>query len=285
MSNYSYLCCSDFPRLYPSERFKAFVQEQHTIACDVNCVPLLWLALFRPSDIRSQRVRFEGDDLPLTIRAPIAECSVALTQLENSLPTLQQLFSVNGSLVQHAQRLGQALSESRGTYVTIEMIEVDGLYNKGEAARLVRRVLKFLESPESELQIVADCESRREKLNRAPQIDKIRYLRQRTNGSVSEIKNMLEQFAGNVFRVIEYFEARQTPVERAGVTWTRFLEGKPRDDEPKLIKQVISDFCGVKLHARFPSPLEFQTSHNLTRDEQWNYSRLLGEAASRPIPW
>lgn len=50
MANRAYLCCSTFGRTYPSYQDARFKPERDTVAGAVSTVPLLWLALFRPSD-------------------------------------------------------------------------------------------------------------------------------------------------------------------------------------------------------------------------------------------
>jgi hypothetical protein len=56
VSNKSYLCVTARKTIYPSVTLPNYNTEEATIAYDVYCVPLLWLALFRPPDLRATRL-------------------------------------------------------------------------------------------------------------------------------------------------------------------------------------------------------------------------------------
>jgi hypothetical protein len=49
----AFLCISPYDGIYPSERYADFEAEEHILATDVEATPLLWLALFRPADLRT----------------------------------------------------------------------------------------------------------------------------------------------------------------------------------------------------------------------------------------
>ncbi|MCD0444649.1 hypothetical protein LO763_13555 [Glycomyces sp. A-F 0318] len=61
MPNSSYLCSTDLRSLYPSTTDRGFDPAKGVVAFDVRCVPLLWLAMFRPADLSTQAVTVEPD--------------------------------------------------------------------------------------------------------------------------------------------------------------------------------------------------------------------------------
>ena len=126
MANRSYLCVSDVETLYPNVGDPDYNCEVQTVACDVYCVPLLWLALFRPADLRTQV--FEVDGAQVRGTAPIAPKTIALGQLTRAIPTLNRLFAAEGPLDEYAALLRTAVAEAPGQFVTIEMEEIAGLW-------------------------------------------------------------------------------------------------------------------------------------------------------------
>jgi hypothetical protein len=149
MPNTSYLCVTGHDGLYPSATLPDYDPALHTLACDVGCVPLLWLALFRPGDLRTETFAADpddGEDDPGTVvaTAPVAAKQTALARLDTAVPVLERLF--DGPLGEHATLLRHGVEAMPGTYVTIELDEIDALYTDDEDfSGLLRQALAGLE--------------------------------------------------------------------------------------------------------------------------------------------
>ncbi len=141
MANRAYLCCSTFRRTYPSYQDPTFKPERDTVAGAVYTVPLLWLALFRPSDLRTDVIRNEeGDDVGAP--APFASKRDALGRLDAAVKRIERAVPRLGSLTERAAQLASALRSSKGTYVTIELAEIAML--EKSADRYYARLRKAL---------------------------------------------------------------------------------------------------------------------------------------------
>ncbi len=122
MSNRSYLCGTNLETTYPSFVDPNFDATEHTIACDVYCVPLLWTALFRPADIVTKTFTIESDEI--TTEAPLVARTTAIRQLQEAVPYFNKLFEEEGSLTEYADFLQQALEAIDDQFVTIELQEI-----------------------------------------------------------------------------------------------------------------------------------------------------------------
>lgn len=279
MSNTCSLCCSDFPKLYPSERYAGYNPHEDEIAFEANVVPLLWLALFRPNDLRRQVVPNDGD--PFRVEAPVAEKAKALAQLEGAVPLVNGLLAPHGPIDEHARLLAQALREARGGYVTIETIEIMEIHGEDRYYPMVRRALRFFEKPAPELK----------KLNAAPspptahratgseRMAILKSLRERTRAGMADLVAALERFEGDTAKVIAHFDSLKSRID-----YIRDVE-KRRPPEPVTIRDVFTQITGYRWHAPIPARAEFQRSHEMSVDQHWNYSRLLGSSSFRPVPW
>lgn len=154
MPNSSYLCATGRPSLYPSTTDKDFAPPTDVVAYDVRCVPLLWLAMFRPADLVTQTIVIEpdpdavhykfgpdgdfveiatpeGEDEIVTATAPLAPKDRALAQLDAAVPVLNRLFAAEGPLDGHAAMLRRAIAAAPGAYLTIELDEIEGMWEPG----------------------------------------------------------------------------------------------------------------------------------------------------------
>jgi hypothetical protein len=186
MSNESYLVVCDTPDIYPSREMSPEQTADRVVACDVQNVPLLWLAMFRPADLVSRTLEPErdgsadderlaevlaalgidaeagaaaeaggdegdGEDGAASVVAPVVSKDRALAQLEQALPVLHRLFAGAGRLDEHAGLLRQAVAGAPGSYVTIELDEVAGLYPpKSEYYQTLREMLATFDGPTDE---------------------------------------------------------------------------------------------------------------------------------------
>ncbi|MFE7559323.1 hypothetical protein [Kitasatospora sp. NPDC057500] len=139
MANYSYLCSTDAPSLYPSSQVAGFDPKTGVVAHDVSCVPLLWLAMFRPADLVTGVFTVDEDDLDddedpeVEATAPLVAKERALAQLDAALPVLNGLFAGEGPLDAHAALLRRAVERAPGAFVTIELEEVEGIWADEDA--------------------------------------------------------------------------------------------------------------------------------------------------------
>jgi len=53
----AYLCVTPHEGVYPSEHYADFEPEEHILARAADITPLLWLAMFRPGDLRDVPTR------------------------------------------------------------------------------------------------------------------------------------------------------------------------------------------------------------------------------------
>jgi hypothetical protein len=169
MPNSSYLCATERASLYPSTTDENFIPSTDVVAFDVRCVPLLWLAMFRPADLVTQSILVEADpdavymefdpatgdfvevegveeeDEVVEATAPIAAKDRALAQLDAALPALGRLFAAEGDLSGHAALLRQAVEAAPGAHVTIELDEIEGLWEPGTFQPALRGALASLD--------------------------------------------------------------------------------------------------------------------------------------------
>ncbi|WP_205327272.1 hypothetical protein [Glycomyces sp. YM15] len=176
MPNSSYLCTADRDSLYPSTTVEGFAPATDVVACDASCVPLLWLALFRPADLSTQTILIEADpdavyaefdeetgdfvevpgdeeDEIVEAVAPLVAKDRALAQLDAALPMLNRLFASEGPLDDHAAMLRRAVEDAPGGFVTIELDEIEGLWEEHAFQPALRSALASMEAvvdPESE---------------------------------------------------------------------------------------------------------------------------------------
>jgi hypothetical protein len=169
MPNSSYLCTTDAESLYPSTTVADFEPSTHVVACDARCVPLLWLALFRAADIRTQTIVIEADpdavfyefdeatgdfvetdeedeDEVVEAVAPLVAKERALAQLDAAVPALNRLFEAEGPLDGHAAMLRQAVAAAPGKFITIELDEIDGLWEEGTFQPALRAALSDMDA-------------------------------------------------------------------------------------------------------------------------------------------
>ncbi|MFB7476216.1 hypothetical protein [Kitasatospora sp. NPDC056184] len=154
MANSSYLCATDVASLYPSSQVPGFDPRGGVVAHDVSGVPLLWLALFRPADLVTGVFTIDEDDLDddedgeVEATAPLAAKDRALAQLDAALPVLNALFAAEGPLDGHAALLRQAVEKAPGAFVTIELEEIEGVWEEeGAFQPTLRAALACLDGP------------------------------------------------------------------------------------------------------------------------------------------
>ncbi|MEV6521584.1 hypothetical protein AB0M43_06590 [Longispora sp. NPDC051575] len=144
MANSSYLCAMDEASLYPSSTVEGFDPATGVVAFDRYCVPLLWLALFRPADLRTETFTFE-DGEAVQATAPLVPKDRALAQLDAALPALGRLFAAEGPLDAHAALLRQAVEKAPGGYLTVELDEIEAMWEEGTFGPALHAALASLD--------------------------------------------------------------------------------------------------------------------------------------------
>ncbi|MCE9548617.1 MAG: hypothetical protein K8T25_24335 [Planctomycetia bacterium] len=122
-------------------------------------IPLLWIALFRWSDMRCQTLAVRqftnrrqtglappSELVQLEYRAPFAMKETAIAQLNASLPHLNRLFSECGILDDHASMLCDAINKTPGRFVTLEIDEILERENEADFA-ILHKAMTFLDEP------------------------------------------------------------------------------------------------------------------------------------------
>lgn len=126
MSNRAYLASSDVESIYPSAVQEDYDPAQQLICSSIGCVPLLWLTLFRESDLK--RTNFEIHGEKIEAFAPIALRDQAIGRLNETVPYLGKILPWLGSLRDHAAMLRKAIAAVPNRFISIEIEEIAGLY-------------------------------------------------------------------------------------------------------------------------------------------------------------
>ena len=141
MANRSYLATTDNDTIYPSAAESNYDPDAQTVAQGVYCVPLLWLGLFRPPDMRTQDFNIDGETV--TGVAPVVDVNTAVAQLRQSAATFDQMFP-GGQFTDYCSLLTEGVVSIGRKYVTIEMEEIACLTDPDEFyddCRLAMRAL------------------------------------------------------------------------------------------------------------------------------------------------
>ena len=109
MGNYAYLCRSDLRRTNPSFANQRYAPARNTIACLRGGIPLLWLGLFHPTDLRTDR--FVDDGEPVLSRAPVVATRTALASEAQKVAWAAQSARLSRSLDTLYARFREALRQ------------------------------------------------------------------------------------------------------------------------------------------------------------------------------
>jgi hypothetical protein len=163
MANRAYLAVTDNDTIYPSAAESDYSPDDQTVAQAPYCVPILWLALFRPADIRSTSFDIDGETILGT--APVAPVETALRQLRSAMPQLRKMFETQGSFDGYPEMLSEAIASTRRGYVTIELEEIACMSDPEQFYEDVEVALAAIDGSES-------VETGREKLIAISEIPK-----------------------------------------------------------------------------------------------------------------
>lgn len=126
MGNEAYLCCSDFPDIYPSHDDANFDPQINTIAAGAGCIPLIWLTLFSKDSLTTKVFHSYGEEFTAT--APIASRLLCIERMAYGIRRLEALLELpEMSLMEFGRCLEEALCKHAGEFVTIELQEIVAL--------------------------------------------------------------------------------------------------------------------------------------------------------------
>jgi hypothetical protein len=147
MANRTFLFCVDHAG--DAEAPADYDADKATVAERARGVPLLWLALFRPGDLR----RWPNGDDGFAEGAE-AEKERALLQLDAALPVLNALFAKQGPLDEYVSVLKQALLDRPGRIVAWDFTERTWL-DSGDSFRMkIEYLLAFLDDPKTTVPVL-----------------------------------------------------------------------------------------------------------------------------------
>lgn len=145
MANRAYLSTTNRDTIFPGVADPDFDSELQTVAQSGNCVPILWLGLFRPEDMRSQEFEVQGE--VITGVGPVATIASALRRLQECQKWLEEMFG--GGLSEYCDMLSDAVSSTGLKYVTMELEEIACMVDPERFYDDVRGALRALSGEES----------------------------------------------------------------------------------------------------------------------------------------
>lgn len=144
MSNRAYLTCCDHERIYPAFGDLSFEPRRDVVlACD-GCVPLLWLALFAASDLRTHTFTLRGQDVSAV--APLAERTPAIARLRAREAFFNAQFAPNGGVGALLAPLVQHLEAQPGKFLSIELEEIEALHGAFDIPAVLTKALQLLDA-------------------------------------------------------------------------------------------------------------------------------------------
>ena len=91
------------------------------IAEQIQCIPLVWFALFVPSDLKKPKSK---EPAPITLSTSVKS---ALQNLEANAPNLETLVSAKGECRYAAELLGEAVAASGMDSISVDLLDFIGL--------------------------------------------------------------------------------------------------------------------------------------------------------------
>lgn len=147
MSNRSYLTVGDHERIYPAFGDLPFNPMQNVaLACD-GCVPLLWLALFTAEDLRAHTFELQGQKIEAV--APVGPRTPAVARLRARAPFLNEQFKEQGGVQEFIELLARHLESVAGSFVSIELEEIEALNAEYDIADVLKVALQRLDAEDS----------------------------------------------------------------------------------------------------------------------------------------
>jgi hypothetical protein len=270
MANRSYLVCCDFDGMCPSERWPRFDPVHHVLAYDVCCVPLLWLALFRRSDLRvTSLAEKSGQHYPYV--APVAPVAVAREQILAAVPALNHLFGHLGAFDEWAAVFRQVLDNPPGKYVSLELTEIACLSDFSEFVRELRAALQVLSEPLATVRSLPQAPLNPIRAPTAPSGLRgkaaVAFLVEQTKLERNVVERVLENLHGDSQKALDFFEwqARQSAPAK-GEAW-----------------ESLANLASLRLDRPLPKVGDALANRLTDRDDDWNVARLVGASYLRQI--
>ena len=266
MSYRSYLAASNADTIYPSFAQKGYNAPEQLIATDVENLPLLWLALFRESDLRRKVFKVQGEEVPAF--APVCSKEKALQQLDQAVPYLTKIFPKLEPLKEYGAMFRSAIEPLPYKFVSIELEEIAGLYPKEHRFEEILTLgLRGFGSP-----------------------DKIHFHCDDVVIDLSGMQISVEPMAGEDVddELMAELKELQGLVGAAAGGEKMTIEGFIADSHGQILERLTSI---KKPGVRLPSVRMYLDNLKYTDDEQWNFTRVLGAGRhgsmgyGREAPW
>lgn len=263
MSNLAYLAASDKDTIYPSFAQKDYDPDEQLIASDVECLPLLWLALFREADLQHKDFKVDGE--AVSAFAPICEKQQALVQLEQAIPYLEKIFPDLGPLRKYGEMFRSAIEPLPYRYISLELEEIDGLYPEEHRFKeLLTLGLRGFDVPDG---IQFECD------DVTVDLSGINLSFESADDDIDEdlMEELRELNSGNG--------------EDEGGTFT--IPGFTASSHAEVLTRLASLNDDISL----PSVRMYLDDLEATEDERWNFTRVLGAGRfgsmgyGREVPW
>lgn len=148
MANWAWLTTAATRQTFPRLQDPKYDARRHTVARCQYGIALLWLPLFRPSDILVEDVAVEGGK---TYRdpAPVVNIPMALARLADAVPRLNAIFRSRGPLDRYARLLHKAIASIRRPFITLEAEELAWWGQPEGYYRRLKRALAYFEHEDS----------------------------------------------------------------------------------------------------------------------------------------
>ncbi|WP_425615749.1 hypothetical protein NA78x_005680 [Anatilimnocola sp. NA78] len=255
MSNRSFLTSSNVDTIYPSFADGEYDAPNHTIATDVEFLPLFWLALFREGDLRQTKFEVQGTDV--SAFAPLCTKAKALEQFDAAVPYLESILQQLGELKVYARLFRQAVAATPQKLISIELEEIANLYPpQHRFEEILRLALRGFDRPEG---IHFECE------DVEIEIDGLQIELEESEEVSDELKSLMDDHSGE-------------PITVEGFTLNSHAE-------------VLTRLTGLRLECPLPTAKMYLDDIEYTEDEQWNFTRVLGAGRhgsmgfGREVPW
>lgn len=143
MSNKAYLYSSSAPLIYPYWHAAARGGgTNHCIGFVDGCIPLLWLLLFAPEDMRTETLT-DDNGRSWTLRAPCVPCADAWARLQARRAFANRLFTDNGGLDWHLDAFAAYLNGlPPQAYLSLDILELQ--YLEHDFERLPRQLAEVV---------------------------------------------------------------------------------------------------------------------------------------------
>lgn len=125
MSNKAFLHVSDSERASPAFRDPNVKAQDSVLLCCDLCVPLLWISMFRPEDVRNDA--FEAKGKRYEAIAPVVAKEIAVERLSGTSARWNRILGTHWDLSPLEVILAGHIRKATGRNVSIDPFELDGV--------------------------------------------------------------------------------------------------------------------------------------------------------------